>query len=80
MKKSRLLGAACTCVLVLLTTTTNAAVMPLESRLGGLASYDPNLDSRCLHFRYRYMGRADCVGSGSVPRWSQWMASTEYGR
>jgi len=41
--KARLLGAASACVLVLITTTTNAVAMPLEIRFGGLAYYDPNL-------------------------------------
>lgn len=39
---SRLLGAVFASVL--LTVTADAAVLPLESRLGGLAYYDPNLD------------------------------------
>jgi len=41
---SRLLGAVCACVSILITTTTTAALLPLESRLGGLAYYDPNLN------------------------------------
>ena len=44
MKKSRLLGMACACVLTFVTTLTHAVVLPLESRLGGLAYYDPNLN------------------------------------
>jgi len=44
MKRSRLLGTVCASVFVLITNTTNAVVMPLESRLGGLAYYDPNLN------------------------------------
>lgn len=40
--KSRLLGAVCICIMVF--TSTNAAALPLESRLGGLAFYDPNLN------------------------------------
>jgi len=50
LKKSRLLGAVCAYVLFLITTTTNASVLPLEGRLpvtpGGTdyqAYYDPNL-------------------------------------
>ena len=42
--KSRLWGALCACLLTLATTLTHAAVLPLESRLGGLAYYDPNLN------------------------------------
>jgi hypothetical protein len=41
MKKSRLLGAVCACVLVLATTTSNAALI---TRLGGQAVYDDDLD------------------------------------
>jgi len=44
MRKSRLLGAVCACIIVIITTTTKAAVLPLDSRLGGLAYYDPNLN------------------------------------
>lgn len=44
MKKSHLFGTVSACVLVLITTTTNAALLSLESRLGGLAYYDPNLN------------------------------------
>jgi hypothetical protein len=42
--KTRLLHILIAGVLALLTTTANAVVLPLESRLGGLAYYDPNLD------------------------------------
>jgi hypothetical protein len=42
--KARLLGALGACVFTLsIATSANAAVLPLESRLGGLAYYDPNL-------------------------------------
>lgn len=41
MKKSHLLGTLSIC---LITAAANAAVLPLESRLGGLAYYDPNLN------------------------------------
>ena len=41
MKKSRLLGAVCTCVLTFVGATANAA---LVSRLGGQAVYDTDLD------------------------------------
>jgi len=51
MEKSCLLGTMFTCLFVLVTNTTNAAVLPLEGRLpatpGGTnyqAHYDPNLD------------------------------------
>jgi len=44
MKKSHLLSAACSCALVLITNTVSAVALPLESRLGGLAYYDPNLN------------------------------------
>jgi len=44
MKKSCSLNALSCCVLVLFTNITNATVLPFESRLGGLAYYDPNLD------------------------------------
>jgi len=44
MKKSRLLGAVCACLFALIATSTHAAILPLESRLGGLAYYDPNLN------------------------------------
>jgi hypothetical protein len=40
MKKSHLLTTVSAC---LFAATANAAVLPLESRLGGLAYYDPNL-------------------------------------
>lgn len=42
--KTRLWGAACTCLVTMFTTLAHAVVLPLESRLGGLAYYDPNLD------------------------------------
>jgi hypothetical protein len=42
--KKHLLGVVCACIFSLATIITNAAVLPLESRLGGLAYYDPNLN------------------------------------
>jgi len=43
--KARLSGALGACVFTLsIATSANAAVLPLESRLGGLAYYDPNLE------------------------------------
>jgi len=43
--KTRFLSTACACVLAVITTTANAiTILPLESRLGGLAIYDPNKD------------------------------------
>ena len=51
MKKSRLLGAVCTCALLLCTLNVHAVTLPLEGRLettpgSGIyqAYYDPNLD------------------------------------
>jgi hypothetical protein len=41
--KSRLLSALAS-LFTLISTTTSAAVLPLEWRLGGTAVYDPNLD------------------------------------
>ena len=44
MKKSRLLGAVCIGTFAFITTTASAVILPLESRLGGLAYYDSNLN------------------------------------
>ena len=44
MKKSNLVGALCGAVIMLATSLAHAVTIPLESRLGGLAYYDPNLD------------------------------------
>ena len=44
MKNSYVVGICCACVLVVAATTSQAAVIPLQSRLGGQAYYDANLD------------------------------------
>lgn len=44
MKKSHLLGAFGAGIISFAATIVHAVVLPLESRLGGLAYYDPNLD------------------------------------
>jgi hypothetical protein len=45
MKGSHLIGALCGAFFFsLITSLAHAVILPLESRLGGLAYYDPNLD------------------------------------
>lgn len=44
MRNSRLLDVVIVCAFILISTTTNAVTLPLESRLGGLAFYDSNLN------------------------------------
>jgi len=44
MKQSLLLAATCASLVAIVSQTTQAAILPLESRIGGLAYYDPNLN------------------------------------
>jgi hypothetical protein len=44
MKRPHLIGVLCGAAFILVTSLANAVILPLESRLGGLAYYDPNLD------------------------------------
>ena len=44
MKQSSLLVAACASLVAIVSQTGQAAILPLEPRLGGLAFYDPNLN------------------------------------
>ena len=71
----RLIGAFCGAVLIMATNLSNAAVvLPLESRLGGLAYYDPNLD-------ITWLTDAD-INNGSDVTWdsqSAWAAGLEIG-
>jgi hypothetical protein len=71
MKKSHLIGALCGAVLTLVTSLAHA-VMPLESRLGGLAYYDPNLG-------ITWVANANINGSDSWHNHVAWVASLSIG-
>ena len=78
MKKSRLLGMACACELTFVTTLTHAVVLPLESRLGGLAYYDPNLNITWLaDANYAMTSGYDADGLMSWYQASTWVASLD---
>lgn len=62
----------CGFVLTLATQLTQAAVLPLESRLGGLAYYDPNLD-------ITWAADANINGADSWANQQTWAASLTIG-
>jgi hypothetical protein len=79
MKGSRLFDAASACVFVIIATTTNAAVLPLEGRLpitpGGTdyqAYYDPNLN-------ITWAANADINGSDTWDNQLAWVAGLTIG-
>lgn len=70
--KRCLCGAVSTCLLTLFTTLAYAAVLPLESRLGGLAYYDPNLDMT-------WAANAEINGLNTWDNQAAWVASLNIG-
>jgi len=73
MRNSPLWGAISACVFTLIiATSVNAAVLSLESRLGGLAYYDPNLD-------VTWAVDANINGLGTWDEQMAWVASLSIG-